>query len=311
MSSAGSPSRSGVGAPLPNPTGRSPRAAVVTNARAEASRRNGARSRGPKTAEGKARSAQNALRHGLRAEKFLVPLEEDAAAFEALQAALLAELAPVGAVQTVLAQRVVSAAWRLARADEIEAGVLSEKRHSDGGLGLAAIRDSNGGRALPTLPRYRNAALAEFLRCLRVLEARQAEARALAAPAGPPPRAAAEPARPAPTPIAARPMPAGREPRQEPNEPEARGNPGESGPAAPRTPGLAPVPATGARPTGRTRGGACALAARCRRVAAGRRARRHAAPSMTCPAPKIAARPAPAPCPALTGRLGVAGSLAG
>ena len=283
-------------------------AVSASNARAEASRRNGAKSRGPKTAEGKARSAQNALRHGLRAEKFLVPLEEDAAAFEALQAALLAELAPVGAVQTVLAQRVVSAAWRLARADEIEAGVLSEKRHSDGGLGLAAIRDSNGGRALPTLPRYRNAALAEFLRCLRVLEARQAEARTIAAPAGPPPQAAAEPT---PTPIAARPMPVGHEPGQKPNEPEARGNPGESGPAAPRTPGLAPVPATGARPTGRTRGGACALAARCRRVAAGRRARRHAAPSMTCPAPKIAARPAPAPCPALTGRLGVAGSLAG
>jgi hypothetical protein len=243
MSSAGSPSRSGVGAPLPNPTGRSPRAAVpASNARAEASRKNGARSRGPRTAEGKARSAQNALKHGLRAEKFLVPLEEDAAAFAALQAALLAELAPVGAVQIVLAQRVVSAAWRLARADEIEAGVLREARCRDGGLGLAAIRDGNGARALPTLPRYRGAALAEFLRCLRVLEARQAEACALEAPAGPPPQAAAEPAQPAPTPAAARPMPVGHDPRQEPNEPEARGNPGESGPTAPPVPEPEPFP---------------------------------------------------------------------
>ena len=42
--------------------GAASRAAVpVSNARAEASRKNGARSRGPKTALGKARSAQNAL----------------------------------------------------------------------------------------------------------------------------------------------------------------------------------------------------------------------------------------------------------
>ena len=35
-------------------------AVPMSNARAEASRRNGAKSRGPRTAEGKARSAQNA-----------------------------------------------------------------------------------------------------------------------------------------------------------------------------------------------------------------------------------------------------------
>jgi hypothetical protein len=41
--------------------GAAPRAAVpVSNARAEASRKNGAKSRGPRTFEGKARSAQNA-----------------------------------------------------------------------------------------------------------------------------------------------------------------------------------------------------------------------------------------------------------
>ena len=43
MCSAGLPGRSGVGAPLPNPTGQSPRAVVpVSIARAEASCRNGA-----------------------------------------------------------------------------------------------------------------------------------------------------------------------------------------------------------------------------------------------------------------------------
>jgi hypothetical protein len=58
-------------------------AAPVSSARAEASRRNGAKSRGPKTLEGKARSAQNALKHGLRAQKYVVPPDENAAEFAA------------------------------------------------------------------------------------------------------------------------------------------------------------------------------------------------------------------------------------
>ena len=108
--------------------GVAPRAAApLSNARAEASRRNGARSRGPKTPEGKARSAQNALKHGFRAQKHIVLPAEDAAAFQALEAALIEELAPAGALQSVLAQRVVAAAWRLARADRLEADLFEEE----------------------------------------------------------------------------------------------------------------------------------------------------------------------------------------
>jgi hypothetical protein len=85
--------------------GAAPRAAVpVSNARAEASRKNGAKSPGPRTAEGRARSSQNALKHGMRAEKHVLLPDEDAAEFAALEAALVAELAPVGALQTVLAR---------------------------------------------------------------------------------------------------------------------------------------------------------------------------------------------------------------
>ncbi len=169
--------------------GAAPRAAVpVSNARAEASRQNGAKSRGPRTLEGKARSARNALKHGMRAQKHLVLPDEDAAEFADLEAALIAELAPVGALQAVLARRVAVAAWRLARADRIEAELFEERRSADGGLGLALIRDGNGARSFETLLRYRGAAMAEFWRALRTLKALQAEQAletdaALAAPA--------------------------------------------------------------------------------------------------------------------------------
>jgi hypothetical protein len=158
---------------------------TAVGARALASRINGARSRGPRTAAGKARSARNALKHGLCARKLVVVPDEDAAEFAALQAALIAELAPVGALQAVLAQRILSAAWRLMRADRIEAEVLVFRSGRDRDLGLALTRDGNGSKAVPTLLRYRGAALAELMRCLRTLQALQAEARAgdLAAPA--------------------------------------------------------------------------------------------------------------------------------
>jgi hypothetical protein len=149
------------------------------SARARASRINGAKSRGPKTAEGRARSSQNALKHGLRAERVVVLPDEDAAAYEAEQAALLAELAPEGALQTLLARRVAASAWRVLRADRIEVELFEQQGAGDGDLGLALIRDGNGARAFATLLRYRGAAEAGLWRALKALKALQAEAEAL------------------------------------------------------------------------------------------------------------------------------------
>jgi hypothetical protein len=193
-----------------------PRAAVpVSNARAEASRQNGARSRGPRTPEGKARAAQNALKHGLRAQKYLVLPDEDGAEFAALEAAMIEELAPVGALQAVLARRVAVAAWRLARADRLEVELFAERRYDTAGAGLALIRDGNGTRSFETLLRYRGAAMAEFWRALRTLKALQAEqAREGRQAIESGLAAAAHPAKPAAQPPIAH--------RPRPNEPERR-----------------------------------------------------------------------------------------
>jgi hypothetical protein len=150
-------------------------ATLLSPARAAASRRNGAKSRGPKTAEGKARSAQNALKHGLRAQCFVVLGDEDLAAFDALEAALTAELAPQGALQAVLVRRIVAATWRLERAERMEAELFAQNTSGTTSFGLAMIRDCNGARAFDTLLRYRGGTLAELWRALRTLKALQAE----------------------------------------------------------------------------------------------------------------------------------------
>jgi hypothetical protein len=103
---------------------------------------------------------------------------EDPGAFAALEAVLLEELAPEGALQTVLARQIVSAVWRLARVDRMEVELLVFRDRGECDLGLAATRDANTARALPMLVRYRAAAHAEFLRSLRTLEALQAQTKA-------------------------------------------------------------------------------------------------------------------------------------
>jgi hypothetical protein len=155
-------------------------ASRANGARAAASRANGAKSRGPRTAAGKARSAQNALKHGLSAKKHVLLPDDSRAEFKALEGALLEELRPEGALQTLLAHRLVAAAWRLARADRLEFGLLT----GDGALespGRVLVRDGRAAGVFATLVRYRGGAQAEFFRTLKALRALQAEAAGAAA----------------------------------------------------------------------------------------------------------------------------------
>lgn len=84
-----------------------------------ANAQNAQASTGPKTAHGKARSARNALKHGLTAGEVLLPTEE-AGEFNAFSEGLRASLAPVGELESMLVERIVVSAWRWRRVVRLE-----------------------------------------------------------------------------------------------------------------------------------------------------------------------------------------------
>lgn len=96
---------------------------MATEAQVRANRLNAQKSTGPRTEAGKAVVAQNAVRHGLLAEKTVIS-GEDPGQFESYRAQLLAELHPAGAMEAILAERIVGLAWRLRRADRLQAEVF-------------------------------------------------------------------------------------------------------------------------------------------------------------------------------------------
>jgi hypothetical protein len=75
---------------------------------------------GPRTPEGKAIAARNAFRHGLRSEDIVVP-QEAIQDWEDFRSDIIDALAPVGALEGELAERVASLLWRLRRVPHAEA----------------------------------------------------------------------------------------------------------------------------------------------------------------------------------------------
>jgi len=89
----------------------------------EANRRNARLSTGPFTEEGKRKSRQNAVRHGLTAETVIDSLE-DAEDYATFEMAVTADYDAQSAVERELVLRLASLLWRLRRATAIESGLF-------------------------------------------------------------------------------------------------------------------------------------------------------------------------------------------
>jgi len=92
---------------------------MATEAQVSANRSNAAKSTGPKTTQGKAIVAQNAIKHGLLARQNVI-MGEDQQEFDLHRGEFLDELDPAGTMETFLAERIVSLTWRLRRAERVQ-----------------------------------------------------------------------------------------------------------------------------------------------------------------------------------------------
>src|SRR5262252_449032 len=92
----------------------------MTNERqAEANRQNAKKSTGPRTPAGKRVVALNGMKHGLLSREALVKGESEAD-LVAFGKRLQAQLMPVGELELLFVDRIVSTAWRLRRLVAVE-----------------------------------------------------------------------------------------------------------------------------------------------------------------------------------------------
>ena len=136
---------------------------MASAAQITANQANAQHSTGPVTPEGKTRVSQNAIRHGLTA-KHLVIRDDEREDFRSFQQALLTEIAPQGAIETVTFHELIHAAWNLQRFRRIEAEL------SSAGPGDFAANENT---ALDRLARYQVRAQRAYYRALAELRTLQ------------------------------------------------------------------------------------------------------------------------------------------
>jgi hypothetical protein len=131
-------------------------------------------STGPRTAEGKARSSRNALKHGLTSEEAVLP-EEDGADFEALRQGFVDDLRPAGETEETLAEIMAVMTWKLRRVWRMEPGVFASWRAKAGrhaSAGAVWALDCMADASLEKLGRHE-------ARCFRALMQSEARLRLL------------------------------------------------------------------------------------------------------------------------------------
>src|SRR5262249_21471776 len=102
----------------------------VSERKLEANRLNAQKSTGPKTAEGKANSRMNALKHGLTAQALVLPTE-NAEHYDNRLQQWLDDFEPANAAERALIDLAVQSSWKLERANRHEhAKICQRVRHA-------------------------------------------------------------------------------------------------------------------------------------------------------------------------------------
>ena len=138
----------------------------------------------PGRSPGKARRAapRTRLKHGQSSPKPLIPGENEAD-HEAFRKEILDAFCPPGALETLLVEHLINAAWRLRRFGPIEAQILSAELdevleqfpdQEETALGFTFLRTTNDSQALARLHRYEMGLERSLYRAHRTLKELQA-----------------------------------------------------------------------------------------------------------------------------------------
>jgi hypothetical protein len=167
---------------------------MATQKQIQANRLNARRSTGPRTAAGKAKSSQNARKHGLCSRKetksTLLP-GENAADFESLIAEFEELFQPANALEQALVRQLADTEWRMRRVPRLEAATFAYALHESRShyetfpealpagraqaetyLAGSAI-SGEGGEAFTQLSRYEGRLSQRFYRALGQLQQAQ------------------------------------------------------------------------------------------------------------------------------------------
>jgi hypothetical protein len=99
---------------------------IISQRKIEANRRNAKKSTGPKTADGKAKSAMNSIKYGIYSDKYLIK-DESYEEFHNYRKKILKCLNPTNAVLFDMATHVVSNGWEYQRCTLLESKILNSK----------------------------------------------------------------------------------------------------------------------------------------------------------------------------------------
>ncbi|MFZ2147667.1 MAG: hypothetical protein WAV28_10660 [Sedimentisphaerales bacterium] len=114
---------------------------MATDAQIRANRLNAQNSTGPRSRQGKFAISQNAVQHGLSARQAIISSESQAD-FDLYRDQMLAELAPAGPMESMLAERIVTLSWRLKRAGRIQNQVIDALNADNTSSPLAKLTQS-------------------------------------------------------------------------------------------------------------------------------------------------------------------------
>ena len=137
---------------------------MSTTARNLANQANSQLSTGPRTAEGKSRSSQNACKHGLTSKR-LVIRDDEREEFQIFLDNLIAEIQPAGALEAITFDELVHAAWTLRRCHRAEAELAA--------AGPDPFLDDAAGRKQDRLVTYAGKAERSYYKALKELRTMQ------------------------------------------------------------------------------------------------------------------------------------------